>query len=489
MSNLNSLLEDFYEEDNKNIKVPLDEEQISQIKSAIEEILAEFYNDEYNLGFSIADWDQDKELDSRFAFKYFPEEGEEGTADYSAERIEFVISGGENGSGHWEDYLDELSKIFEKIKDRIGWEPVIISAENDVCDDIFDVFIVIYPPNDSEDSVDNALDEDIEKHDKLNPKLFNEDKKLKPEIVEKINDIVSVFLDSLKEDNIKLKVDDIILVGSNVSYNYTKDSDLDIHIIADTNNLECPDNLYPLLYGAYKSLFNKKMDISFYGIPVEVYVETDDTPLRSNGIYSVKDNEWIKEPDIESIPDIDVDAVNEAVKPYEDRYKEIVENPSVEDIDQLITDIYDERKEGMSKEDGEFSKNNLVFKEFRNRGYLDDLKELRNQVLSKDLSLEQLKAEREFPLDENLSSSDIYAYRLKLQQITGHQGLVYQNGRFTINNIREDEVDMILQLLNRERNFVKNCHKVASGKWDFNHMKFMNMPSRYYTINGELNID
>jgi predicted nucleotidyltransferase len=111
---------------------------------------------------------------------------------------------------------------------------------------------------------------------------------LKPEVVEKINEIVDTFLDSLAEDNIKIDVEDIILVGSNVSYNYTKDSDLDIHILANLDNLECPDNLYPLLYSAYKSLFNKKMDINFYGIPVEVYVETDDTPLRSNGIYSVK---------------------------------------------------------------------------------------------------------------------------------------------------------------------------------------------------------
>ena len=226
------------------------------------------------------------------------------------------------------------------------------------------------------ESFNDGLDEDIEKHDELNPKLF-EGNKLKPDVVDKINEIVDAFLESLAEDDIKIKVDDIILVGSNVSYNYTKDSDLDIHILADTSQLDCPDNLYPLLYGAYKSLFNRKMNINFYGIPVEVYVETDDTPLRSNGIYSVKDNDWIKEPDQESIPEIDNDKVNELVQPYEDRFNEIKENPSVEAIDQLITDIYDERKEGMSKEDGEYSYPNLCFKEFRNRGYLDQLKDLR----------------------------------------------------------------------------------------------------------------
>ena len=45
----------------------------------------------------------------------------------------------------------------------------------------------------------------------------------------------------------------------------------------DTDSLECPDDLYPLLYSAYRSLFNKKYNIDFYGIPVEIYIETSDT--------------------------------------------------------------------------------------------------------------------------------------------------------------------------------------------------------------------
>ena len=124
-----------------------------------------------------------------------------------------------------------------------------------------------------------ALKEDIEKHDTLNPKLFDENGKLKSEVREKILEIVKEFTDGLKEDGIKINVKDIKLVGSNVSYNYTKDSDLDVHIVADTDSLECPDDLYPLLYSAYRSLWNNKMDIEFYGIPVELYIETSDTQV------------------------------------------------------------------------------------------------------------------------------------------------------------------------------------------------------------------
>lgn len=120
-----------------------------------------------------------------------------------------------------------------------------------------------------------SVEESIEKHDTLNPKLWNADNTLKEEVAEKIKEIVKLFTDELEEDNIHFKVKDVRIVGSNCSYNYTKDSDLDVHIIMDSSSLNCPDNLYPLLYSAYRSLFNKNLDVDFYGIPVELYVEME----------------------------------------------------------------------------------------------------------------------------------------------------------------------------------------------------------------------
>lgn len=125
--------------------------------------------------------------------------------------------------------------------------------------------------------IPESINEAAEKHDTLNPKLWDESNNLKPEVREKILEIVKEFTDGLEEDEIKFKIDDIVLVGSNCSYNYNDKSDLDIHIRMDTDSLKCPDDLYPLLYSAYRSLFNNKMDINFYGIPVEIYVETSET--------------------------------------------------------------------------------------------------------------------------------------------------------------------------------------------------------------------
>jgi hypothetical protein len=66
------------------------------------------------------------------------------------------------------------------------------------------------------------------------------------------------------------------------------------------------------------------------------------------------------------------------------------DNENSEKISNFIEALYDLRKKSISEE-GEYSLGNLVFKEFRNLGYLDNLKELKNKARSRELSLEDLQ--------------------------------------------------------------------------------------------------
>lgn len=67
------------------------------------------------------------------------------------------------------------------------------------------------------------------------------------------------------------------------------------------------------------------------------------------------------------------------------------EQDKLQEIDNLINDIYKLRQQSI-QQDGEFGIGNLVFKEFRNMGYLDSLKELKRKLQSKEMSLESLKS-------------------------------------------------------------------------------------------------
>ena len=326
------------------------------------------------------------------------------------------------------------------------------------------------------------LEEDIEKHDELNPILFDKNSKLKPEIKEKVFEIVDEFLLDFEENEVELKVKDIILTGSNASYNYTKDSDLDIHIIADTSKMEDTLTLYKAIYNAYKAAFNKKFDISFYSVPVEIYVETQDTPLVSNGIYSVQENKWIKEPTKEDIPEVDMGAINKAVKPWENRYKTLIKKiddktDDESEIDNLITKLYELRQKGLA-EDGEYSIGNLVFKEMRNKGYLDNLKELRHKVIATRLSLKENYG--------RLTEKERKDYYNKISQLTHYQPVIQSNGLFELSNVKE--VDLAIVLSNLRRQSKIEYVNASSERLDFSKLSYRGIPSKLYHLVGKIKI-
>ena len=60
-----------------------------------------------------------------------------------------------------------------------------------------------------------------------------------------------------------------------------------------------------------------------------------------------------------------------------------------EDVQDFIDKLYLLRKEGLAT-DGEFSDGNLIFKQFRNDGYLQSLKDRVLSMKSRELSLESL---------------------------------------------------------------------------------------------------
>ena len=231
------------------------------------------------------------------------------------------------------------------------------------------------------------LIEKIESHDNLNPKLWNEDHSLKEDVRDKLEEIVDEFILELEENKIPIKVLDVHLVGSNASFNYTENSDLDVHIIANFEEVTCDPEILNLLYNFFKSYFNDKYDILIHGISVELYIEDMNASAISNGIYSLYEDEWVKFPEKLDIPDIDI---SDEFEEWEDRYQLIISNDDSEAAEDLVDDLYRLRKNSIAAE-GEYGKGNLVFKEFRNLGYLDKLKELRDQGTSRELSLEALK--------------------------------------------------------------------------------------------------
>ena len=328
------------------------------------------------------------------------------------------------------------------------------------------------------------IKEDVEKNASLNKKLFTQEGLLKEKVRDKMLEIVDEFLADLKEQDIKIKVDDILLIGSNASYNYTKDSDIDLHVIANSKATEYSTEIANALYSAYRSLFNKKLDINIYNIPLEIFVEIEDTPRVSNGIYSVKKDKWIKKPVLEDIPEYDKEALNKLVTTWETKCKELIDdikNDKLKDekkVVKLLSEIYEKlRKKGVAK--SEYSLENLAFKELRNKGYLDKLKNYRNDLISKRLSLEE-------NLDA-LARKNIYD---KISQIAFSQPIIQDNGLFFIYNIKASDVSSIVQKLRALPEIVE-VSSTENGKYDFsdiNRLAMGQIPAQYYNIRGKISL-
>jgi hypothetical protein len=173
------------------------------------------------------------------------------------------------------------------------------------------------------------------------------------------------------------------VVGSNASYNYNANSDIDLHVIVNSEVNYMDKEMLRLFYNFKKGSFNDDYDLSINDIPVELYIEDVGDGNATNGRFSILKNEWVKfpEPITYEIPDI-TDTVNE----YIENATNLIAGTDGQAILDFINDLYMMRKLGLA-EDGETSVGNLVFKELRSMDILSDLKDRYYELKSDELSL------------------------------------------------------------------------------------------------------
>lgn len=235
------------------------------------------------------------------------------------------------------------------------------------------------------------MNESFELHETLNPKLWTSENTLIPEVGDALKKIVSEYI-SNSEILSEQDIIDAELVGSNASYNYTDESDLDLHLVVNMEDLSCDPELVQIACNAEKASFNRNYDLSVKGVEVELYVEDVKASTASNGIYSLFKEEWIKFP--EPIESIDYSTDAEFISKLDELVAEVNQILSSAsnsfEIQDEINNLYNTRRESIMAE-GEYGFGNQLFKEIRSLGLLDDLKDKKFELASKELSLESLK--------------------------------------------------------------------------------------------------
>ncbi len=239
-----------------------------------------------------------------------------------------------------------------------------------------------------EEEVDPAS---FEKQPNLDEKFWKEGgTRLCPKVARRLTKIADDFINGLE---VPAQIEDIRFTGSLANYNWSKYSDVDLHIVVDFAKIDEDAELVKSFFDSARMRWNDIHDIKIYGYEVEVYVENVGDVHKSSGIYSIMNDQWIVEPDATSV-DIDVALARKKSDDIETQVNlisYIIEKEKYDSalraIERLKQKIRRMRKAGLDSPKQEFSPENIAFKILRREDVLQKLNDMKYDAYDRMMSI------------------------------------------------------------------------------------------------------
>ena len=225
----------------------------------------------------------------------------------------------------------------------------------------------------------------------LNPRFFPDGEELLKRTRLRLLEVADDFIDELDLPFAEHK--DIHIVGSIVGYNWSKYSDVDLHIIYDFDEIDKRTHFVREYMDSKKNIWNETKKIRIYGYDVELYVENIHEPAESNGRYSLESNLWVQKPVIpepityqkEFIKEKSakfINLIDQYVKDFEQFTDEKNDSKLLllsKNCNKLWSKIKGMRKVGIER-GAEQDPLNIIFKVLRRAESLKKLYDLKNQL-------------------------------------------------------------------------------------------------------------
>ena len=215
----------------------------------------------------------------------------------------------------------------------------------------------------------------------LNPSIWATEDNLRPEVLNSLMNVADAFY---KDSELTVPLEDVYFLGSTAGYNWTPTSDIDLHLVVDFSKIGEDEELVKNYVDGLKSKWNQSHDIKIGNHPVEVYIQDVNEVNKSQSVYSLMKNHWVKKPKHEDIK-VDKDAIKKKYKQLVHSIETAIKDSDIDKIKKLIKRLYDMRQSGLDKS-GEYSTENLVFKLLRSTGYINKLRDTVTQLTDKELS-------------------------------------------------------------------------------------------------------
>lgn len=236
-----------------------------------------------------------------------------------------------------------------------------------------------------------TLVDDVQARNTLHPDLWQEGK-LDPLVRERLLKMAELFLLDTGFGNLDVK--EIVFAGSMAGYLYHSQSDIDVHVSVDGSPITTDLKLLFQLFNARSDDWNGDYELRVRDHEVELFILDYRSPEGSDGVYSLREDRWIKEPKPPT-NNVGRDVVLADVTRYAGefeslraRFKANPQNFDCREFKLYRRALKDYRaKQGFQKS-GEHSVGNLAYKALRNGGYLDAAKSEQARCLAQKYNLE-----------------------------------------------------------------------------------------------------
>lgn len=225
----------------------------------------------------------------------------------------------------------------------------------------------------------------------LEPNVWEKNKKLRENIKDRLIEIAEDFYTSLE---LGVPLVDIILTGSMANYNWSRYSDIDLHLVLDFTDVNEDAALVKSFFDAARVNWNRTHEISIEDYEVEIYLQDISEPHYSSGVYSLYKDEWAVEPEREEFA-IEEDQILKKASGFIEEIgliEKLIEESKYEeaygDAERLKEKIMRYRRAGLER-GGSYSVENLTFKYLRRSDDMGKLIDLKRQAYDGIMSIEE----------------------------------------------------------------------------------------------------
>ena len=259
-------------------------------------------------------------------------------------------------------------------------------------------------------------------NDTLCPLLWDEYQHLNPRV--RVN-LLRMAYDFYEKTSFKAPIIDIYLMGSAANYNWNPDSDADVHVVIDYNQLQTPPETAEQAIKTAGSQWNNEHKVWVKGHKVEINLQNvKDTKPHVTGIYSLIKDQWVRKPSYQNVQ-VDKPTIQAKYSGMK-KYIETAINSGDREVMKQVKKYLDAFRQYGLDSHGELSTENIVFKILRSKGIIKALKDAITVTYDKEMTVtEESRKHKEDTIKSHLSSLNDDVIRITIQKNESVPGVSY----------------------------------------------------------------